>query len=141
MKQLPVALLFSLLVVRTACAGDLLIEQAWVREAPPGAAMMAAYLSITNRGDRDVELTSVESSAFGHVMLHKSETVDGIARMLHQDSIRVPAHGSVKLEPGGYHLMMPAPETRLSVGDQVVFVLHFDDGSSTRVTAVVRKKP
>jgi copper(I)-binding protein len=141
MKQLTFALLLSLLVARTVCAGDLLIEQAWVREAPPGAAMMAAYLTITNRGDRDVTLTGVESNAFEHVMLHKSETVDGIARMLHQDSIRVPAHASVRLEPGSYHMMMPAPRTRLSAGDQVDFILHFEDGSDVRVTAVVRKKP
>jgi hypothetical protein len=74
-------------------------------------------------------------------MMHKSATVDGMARMLHQDSIPIPAHASVALEPGGYHLMMPAPETPLSAGDQVEFLLHFDDNSSVRVTAVVRKKP
>jgi copper(I)-binding protein len=141
MKLLPATLLFALLVTGAACAADLEIESAWVREAPPGARMMAAYLVISNSGDREVSLTGVDSVAFAHVMLHKSETVDGVARMLHQDRIPVPAHGVVKLEPGGYHLMMPAPATRLSEGDRVDFVLHFDDGSDIRVTAVVRKKP
>ena len=141
MKLLPVTLLYSLLAMRAAWAGDLQIEQAWVREAPPGARMMAAYMVISNPGDQDVHLTGVDSAAFAEVMLHKSEMVDGVARMLHQHSIAVPAHGSVRLEPGGYHLMMPTPGTRLREGDQVDFVLHFDDESAVRVTAVVRKKP
>jgi copper(I)-binding protein len=74
-------------------------------------------------------------------MLHKSETVDGVARMVHQDSILIPAHGSVALEPGSFHLMMPAPDAPLKEGDRVEFLLHFADGSNVASTAVVRKKP
>jgi hypothetical protein len=103
--------------------------------------MMAAYLVISNSGDSDARLIAVDSPAFAHVMLHKSETVDGVARMVHQDSILIPAHGSVALEPGSYHLMMPAPEARLKAGDQIEFLLHFADDSCVAVTAVVRKTP
>jgi copper(I)-binding protein len=137
--------LFALLlgaVGAPAMAGDgLLVRDAWVREAPPGAMMMAAYLVIENSGDQATALVGVESPAFAHVMLHRSLTVDGVARMLHLDSIPVPAHGNVALEPGSYHLMMPAPDTRLAAGDKVDFVLHFADDSSLQVTAEVRKKP
>jgi len=138
----PLFFVLLCLLALPAFAGSALVaDQAWVREAPPGARMMAAFLVITNPTDRDASLVGVESPAFAHVMMHKSETVDGMARMLHQDSIPIPAHGQVKLEPGSYHLMMPAPGTRLVAGDQVEFVLHFDDDSSARVTAVVKKKP
>ncbi|MGW8310611.1 MAG: copper chaperone PCu(A)C [Thiogranum sp.] len=141
MKRRLTLLLLSLITSLAAAASGLLADGAWVREAPPGASMMAAYLVITNPTNRDARLVGVESPVFAHVMMHKSVTVDGMARMLHQDSILIPAHGSVALEPGGYHLMMPAPDTRLSAGDEVEFLLHFDDNSSVRVTAVVRKKP
>jgi copper(I)-binding protein len=141
MKQPLAALVLTLLTSLAHAAGGLVVDGAWIREAPPGASMLAAYLVISNHGDSDARLVAVESPAFAHVMLHKSETVDGVARMLHQDSILIPAHGSVILEPGGYHLMMPAPDTRPQAGDQVEFLLRFADDSSLAVTAVVRKKP
>lgn len=141
MKPLLTALLLFLCTSPAFAGGGVVVEHAWVREAPPGASMMAAYLVISNAGDADATLVSVESSTFAHVMLHKSEIVDGVARMTHQDSLLIPAHGSVTLEPGSFHLMMPAPDTRLKEGDEVTFLLHFADDSSVTATAEVRKKP
>lgn len=141
MKRLLLALLLGF-TAGMALAGDKpQVKNAWVREAPPGASMMAAYLEIDNPGDSDITLVDVDSPTFAHVMMHRTVTVDGIARMQHEDSIRIPAHGSVTLAPGGYHLMMPAPQTRLVAGDKVELVLHFDDNSRLQVTAEVRKKP
>jgi copper(I)-binding protein len=141
MKQLATALIVTLLTLPAYAGGGVVVDGAWVREAPPGARMMAAYLAISNPGDTDARLVAVESPAFAHVMLHKSEMVDGMARMLHQDGLLIPAHSTVTLEPGSYHLMMPAPEPRLKAGDQVEFLLHFADDSCVAVTAVVTKKP
>ena len=125
-----------------ACAGSGIdVTDAWVREAPPGARMMGAFMTLTNSSDRDVRLIDVDSPDFGHVMLHKTEVVDGVARMLHQDEILIPAGGSVALEPGSFHLMMPAPEKRLVAGDEVEFLLHLDNEYCIRVKAAVKKKP
>jgi copper(I)-binding protein len=140
MKRL--LLLSALLFLNQAIYAGSKIEitDAWVREAPPGARMLAAFMVIQNTGDQDAVLSGVDSPAFNHVMLHRSITVDGIARMQHEDDIRIPAGGTVKLEPGSFHLMMPAPESRLQAGDQVEFLLHFADDSCLRVTADVKKK-
>ena len=117
----------------------LLVTDAWVREAPPGAHMLAAYLTIENTSPQARVLRGVDSKQFSHVMLHKSEVVDGIARMTHVNHLEIPAHGSLALEPGSYHLMMPAAQKRLIAGDQVEFELHFADGESLHVQAEVRK--
>lgn len=136
-------MLLLLLPGLSAQAGEdsLVVENAWVREAPPGARMLAAFMEIRNTGDEAVVLTGVDSPAFDHVMLHRSVVVDGVARMLHQDEIPIPAGTSLKLEPGSYHLMMPAPETRLQSGDQVEFLLHFADDNCLRISADVKKNP
>lgn len=131
------ALLF--LTSSVSAGGEIEVTGAWVREAPPGARMLAAFMVIRNAGDQDAILTGVDSPAFNHVMLHRSIMVDGVARMQHQDDIRIPAGGSVSLEPGSFHLMMPAPESRLQAGDQVEFLLHFADESCVRITADVKK--
>ena len=135
-------LLLALLFLNQAiyAGSEVKITDAWVREAPPGARMLAAFMVIQNPGDEDVTLTGVDSPAFNHVMLHRSIVVDGIARMQHESAIRIPAGGAVSLEPGSFHLMMPAPESRLQAGDQVEFLLHFADESRVRVTADVKKK-
>ena len=117
------------------------IENPWVREAPPTARMLAAYMTINNTGPVHRHLVGVESPQFTHVMLHRSEVVDGVARMIHEDDILIPEHGSVALAPGGFHLMMPAPETRLTAGDSVEFILTFANGERIKVQAEVRKKP
>ncbi|VAW77630.1 hypothetical protein MNBD_GAMMA13-1840, partial [hydrothermal vent metagenome] len=102
--------------------------------------MLAAFMIIQNTGDEDLMLSRIDSPAFDHVMLHQSSIVDGIARMQRQDGISIPAGESVSLQPGSFHLMMPAPESRLQAGNQVAFYLHFSDDSCIRVTADVKKK-
>lgn len=142
MKSLILAaLLCGWSLLATAHHQTVVVENAWVREAPPGAHMMSAYMTMKNTGPDEVILVSVESPAFRMVMLHKSEVVDGIARMSHQDELLIPAGGSVELKPGSFHLMMPAPEKPLHSGDRVEFDLVFTDGSTTRIQADVRKKP
>ena len=141
MTRLFTALLLTFLTGLAAAADSIVVENAWIREAPPGARMLAGYMIVKNLTDTDARLVGIDSSAFAHVMMHKSETVDGIARMIHQDSLVVPAHDALVLEPGSFHLMMPAPEKRLTEGDTVDLMLRFADERLLQVTAVVRKKP
>ena len=141
MKRILLALTLAACSWLPVAQAEVQVEDAWVREAPPGARMLAAYLTVNNSGSEDLVLVEVQSPAFSHIMLHKSEVVDGVARMIHLDEIVIPAQGSVQLEPGGMHLMMPAPEARLSAGDRVPLVLIFADGNRLEVQAVVRKKP
>lgn len=139
MKAWITGLFFLLAAPASLAEPELLVSNAWVREAPPGAHMLAAYLTIENPSAQVRVLTGVESKQFSHVMLHKSEVVDGMARMIHVDRLELPAHGKIVLEPGSYHLMMPAPEKRLTTGDQVDFVLSFANGESMNIQAEVRK--
>lgn len=128
-----------LLATQAAGAAGLRVDGAWVREAPPGAAMLAAYLVVHNDGGRPRTLVSVDSPRFDAVMLHRSRVVDGVARMEHVEGIRIPPGGRVALQPGGYHLMMPAPEPPPRVGERIPLRLHFQDGETLRVEAPVRR--
>ncbi|UCE76777.1 MAG: copper chaperone PCu(A)C [Gammaproteobacteria bacterium] len=141
MKRILLALTLAACSWLPVAQAEVQVEDAWVREAPPGARMLAAYLTVNNSGAEDLVLVEVQSPAFSHIMLHKSEVVDGVARMVHLDEIVIPAQGSVQLQPGGMHLMMPAPEARPSAGDRVPLVLIFADGNRLEVQADVRKKP
>jgi len=115
------------------------VRDAWVRAAPPGAMSLAGYLSIDNGTDGDVRLTDVSSADFGMIMLHTTVIEDGVARMLHLDGLDVPARGTVRLAPGGTHMMLMHPKRALREGDTVDFRFGFSDGRVKEVTAGVSR--
>jgi len=138
-RQLRNALAIWLLLYSTAGAADAIeIDNAWIREAPPGAPMLAGYLCLHNPTGATVTLTAVQSPLFPHIMMHRTEIREGMARMMHQDTVDVAAGQRVCFEPGGLHLMMTAPDQPLKAGDQIELVLQFADGHSQRILAPVR---
>jgi copper(I)-binding protein len=64
--------------------------------------------------------------------------VDGMARMQHQDRVVIPARKQVCFEPGGMHMMMPAPAQRLVAGDRVKLDLLFANGSRQPIQVPVK---
>jgi periplasmic copper chaperone A len=115
------------------------VTDAWLREVPPGAATLAAYMTIHNRSEQDRALVSVDSDCFDRVMLNPSLTENGVARMMPEERFVIPAHSSLRLEPGGSHLTMPAPDKRLVSGDSAGSVLHFETGETLKVDAPLRR--
>ena len=103
-----------------ACPG-LVVEDAWIREAPPGA-MSAAYATLTNRGRQPLTLDGARSEAFGGAGLHRTIMVDGMARM-REGTLEIAPGATAALEPGGWHLMLFDPASILKAGDVVMLSL------------------
>ena len=140
MNRLISALTLSLsLLAPTHAAEGLTVDGAWVREAPPGAMALAAYLTIRNSSSADRKLMSAQGEGFGAIELHRSIIEDDMARMVPQESMPIPAGGELVLKPGDYHLMLMRPKTPLKAGDVVELRLSFDDASTLDVTLPVRK--
>lgn len=132
--------LAALLLSPTApAAGGLAVQDPWVRAAPPVSGMTAAYLIIENAGATPRTLQGVQSDAFERIELHRTVEEAGVARMLEQTSIGVPAGGRVVLRPGDYHLMLMGFRQPLQAGDSVELRLLFDGEEMLSVTAPVRK--
>jgi copper(I)-binding protein len=105
-----------------ACPG-LDVRDAWVREAPPGADVMAAYATLENRGARPLEIDGVGGADFAAAALHETVLKDGVAHMAHGRPIRLLPQRSVRLEPGGMHIMLFQPRRALKVGDRATLSL------------------
>lgn len=114
------------------------VSAAWVREAPPGAGMTAAFLRLNNSGTHAVKLVAAASPAAGSVELHGHSHENGVMQMRAVPAVTIPAGGSVALEPGGLHLMVFELKTSPKAGEQFPLVLTFDDGSTLPVSADVR---
>jgi periplasmic copper chaperone A len=122
----------------TLAAGGITVTGAWVAEAPPGVQVMAGYLKIVNDGAATAVLVGATSPDFERVELHRTVIRNGVARMLHESRLPIPAHAAVVFEPGGRHLMLIGPRRALKAGDRVPLTLQFADGAVLHSTAEVR---
>lgn len=123
--------------VHAAAADQVHASHAWIRVLP-GTLPAGGYVTLENRGDQPVALTGARSTAYAEVMLHHSSTQGGMSRMAMVESLAIPAHGSVVLGPGGYHLMLMKPAAAVLPGNRVQMQMQFDDGSSLPVDFVAR---
>ncbi len=118
------AVLIAAMLASTGAAAcpDLAVEQAWIREAPPGA-MSVAYAKLINRGKKTLVLDGARSADFGGAGLHRTVVDDqGNARM-REGTLAIAPGASAMLEPGGWHLMLFDPARPLKAGDIVTLAL------------------
>jgi copper(I)-binding protein len=115
------------------------VRDAWVRESPPGVAMMAGYMALRNDTSRSQVLVAARSSDFETVMIHRTIVKDGMARMEHASQIEITPDASLLFAPGGYHLMLLNPKRTLRAGDRVDVNLEFRGGLVLPVAFEVRK--
>ncbi len=91
----------------------------WVRALPPGSGMTVAYGELRNSSNQEIALESFDSNAFVNVSLHQSIMENGVSRMQEKAEVVIAAGSSLKLEPGGLHLMMMNPTMDVQPGDEV----------------------
>ena len=115
------------------------VRDAWVRQSPPGVAMMAGYMALRNNTSRSQALVAASSSDFETVMIHRTIVKNGMAGMEHAPQIELSPNASLLFAPGGYHLMLLNPKRTLRAGNPDVINLEFRGGLVVPVAFEVRK--
>jgi copper(I)-binding protein len=131
------AALGMLLSILPAVGATLEVRDAWIREAPPTASVLAAYMVISNTGGTPARITAIASPDFDHTELHRTIVESGVARMVPIEKLEIAAGEMISLEPGGIHLMLINPLRQLRQGDTVTLILQCADGTSDTFTAPV----
>ena len=134
--------LAALAFAAAAAAGPvprLAVEGAHVRAAPPGAPVLAGYMTLRNPGPRPVAVTGAASPDFERVEVHRTVVRDGVARMEPVPRLEVAPGEAVRLEPGGMHLMLIGPRRDLRPGDRVRLTLRLGDGTEQALELPVRR--
>ena len=119
-------------------AGSLEINDLWVRGSVPGQTNGAGYMQINNPTGVSDRLLSAQSDASNRLELHTVITENGVAKMRQVPAIDVPAKGSAKLAPGGFHLMFLQLTGPFKQGDSVPVVLKFEKAGEVRVNFTVK---
>jgi copper(I)-binding protein len=168
MRHRPIRKIASGLVVVAAASlaaapviaqNGIVLENAWARRAPmmapsghgsPGAAGHggmaghesmgngAAYVTVHNQGTTPDALVRATSDAAHTVELHEVVNDSGVMRMRPIEKLPIPPGATVRLEPGGYHVMLLGLTRDLKPGDTVTVDLTFERAGTITVTAPIR---
>jgi copper(I)-binding protein len=133
-------ILLTLLAAATpamAAPADIVVHDAWIR-ALPGSAPSGGYFILQNNGKQMQTLIEAQSDACGMLMLHISENKGGMSTMHHVDGADVAPGGTLRFEPGGYHLMCVDARPVIKPGASVPVTLLFKSGEKLTVSFAVR---
>ncbi len=100
----------------------------WLQAAPPNAQVMGAYVELSNNTNKTITLSGAYSPAFEMAMIHKTVIVNGIAKMLHQDEIKIETGEKLVFKPGSYHIMLMQPKFKINQGDKIKIHLIYQQG-------------
>ena len=119
--------------------GALKIEHPWTRPTPMSAPTAAGYLVITNSGATPDRFLGGKSPLAARLQIHLMSMDGGIMRMRPIDAgLVLQPHGTVRFEPGGYHLMLIAPKRPFRIGDRIPATLMFARAGALRVEFYVQ---
>jgi len=119
--------------------GAVSVAQAWVRATVPGQKVAGVYLDI--RSDQAAALTAVRSPLAGSAEIHSMSNDNGVMRMRRLARLDLPAGETVRLVPGGNHIMLLDIKRPLQAGERVPLVLTVERNGkkgSVQVQAEVR---
>ena len=137
------ALMLALFAVPAAAdevkAGDLVITQAWSRATPGGAKIAGGYLTIENKGAAPDRLMGGTGDVAAKIEVHEMATKDGVMTMRPLDKgLAIEPGKTVKLAPGGYHLMLMDLKGPLKQGDKVPLTLEFEKAGKVNLSLDVQ---
>ncbi len=121
-------IVFLLAANGAQAGGKLGVFDAWIRAAPPGATMMAAYATLKNEGDAPLTVLTAQSDAFRMTSLHETIVNGDMAKMREIHRIVLAPGESLQMEPGGRHLMLMQPRRQVEIGEKVEIRFMLADG-------------
>ena len=124
--------LWCTLAAANAHAQSVEIKDAWIRGTVGGQQATGAFMSLTSRSP--ARLVAVASPVARIAEIHHSRMEGGVMRMLAVGGIDLPANRTVKLAPGGYHIMLLDLKRTLNAGDRVPLRLTFELAGKKRET-------
>jgi copper(I)-binding protein len=131
------ALLALLPIAAFAQTNGITIENAWSRPALAGRAGVV-YLTVKDSGQPD-SLTGASSPVAARAELHESFTENGVSKMRPAGPVQIEPGKSVRLTPGGMHIMLMGLKEPLKAGETFPVTLTFAKAGEVTTNAKVEK--
>lgn len=132
--------LISIFIATASVAVEpaLKVAHAWARATAPGAPNGGVFMRIDNAGSADDRLLSAASDRARAVELHTHRMEGGVARMVAQPTIALPAGKATEFAPGGLHVMLIGLVRPLQEGERFPLTLRFEKAGTQQVEVMVR---
>lgn len=134
------ASLFAL-VLSTAAAAEVRVDEPWVRATVGGQQASGAFMTLTS--STDARLVAVQTPVAGVAEVHEMALENDVMRMRAVDGLALPAGKAVVLRPGGYHVMLLELKGPLKTGENVPLTLTVEnaDGRRERIEVQAPVRP
>jgi periplasmic copper chaperone A len=137
-RILSAAAAAALLAAAPSFAGGLAVTNAWSRTTPPGVTVGVVYLKLSNDTGKSDRLLRLSTPVAAKVQVHRTEIVDGIARMREVSMLHVEAGQTLEFAPNGMHLMLIGLNKPLVDGQSFELDLLFEVAGPRKVRVSVR---
>jgi copper(I)-binding protein len=119
-----------------AAAQPVSVREAWVRAPAPGQTIAGAYMELT--APAKSALVSVASPIAARGELHSTTMEGGVMKMRSTERIELAAGKTVKLEPGGFHVMLIDLKRTLKPGEKIPLTVTVEGADAKRSTVSVQ---
>ena len=139
-KKISILSILLMIVAQIASSQEtMIINDAWVREVPPGSSVSAAYMTIQNKGSDD-KLIAISSDVSESAELHTSKVDDnGVASMEMVKVLEIPSGNTVEFKPGGMHIMLIGLNESLVGKESIDLTLDFSEAGEMQIVVPVKK--
>ena len=138
-RQLVACALAASLAALPVLAGELSVTNAWSRSTPPGVTVGVAYFTLKNDTGKSDRLLKITTPVASKVQVHRTEILDGIARMREVAVLHVDAGQALEFAPNGMHLMLMGLKRPLVEGQAFEIELLFEVAGPRKVKVAVRR--
>ncbi|HHB92922.1 MAG TPA: copper chaperone PCu(A)C [Thioploca sp.] len=139
MRLLKFLVVLAISFTQIVWAEPVQISGQWIREAPPNAQVLAAFMLIDNQSSESQTIVKVTSSDFEAIEIHQTVEHDGMMYMHKQEQLVINPKQKLILKPGSYHMMLMQPKRQLTTGEEVELTLKFANKEELVIKVPVRK--
>lgn len=119
--------------------GAIRIDHPWARPTVTGQPAGGGFVVLHNGANTTDRLLAVQTPAAERVELHHMQMDGDVMRMRQVDAIDLPAGATVRLEPGGLHLMLVGLKAPLKGGSRVPLTLRFEKAGELTVELAIEQ--
>jgi copper(I)-binding protein len=113
---------------------EVAVNQPWARATVEGQPSTGAFMEL--KADADTRLVAADSAVADQTQIHEMAMQNDIMRMRQISGLDLPAGKTVKLAPGGNHVMLLGLKQQLKEGEHIVLKLVFERGGQRETQTV-----
>jgi len=126
-------IIISSLILLNLYAGDISVENVYIKESLPHSNISAFFLTLSNNSDQNISLLKAKTNLTNTTELHTHINDNGKMTMLALDKIDIPAHSKTELKPGGLHIMLFDLKQKIDQNSKINLNLYFDNNTSLKL--------